>query len=230
MFKDTMKGLDRIFETDISAPKTVLVTGPPGSMKTTFIFSILSKYLAQTDEYSFYITLEQNEESLRESLTKAHIDIHPKMQIVDFTKIRQDRDVSQADFMGYIIKLLEHIKEQYKDQFKVFALDSLGALYSLIEEEEEMRIKVYDFVQLLNEMGLFSFIVMERSLDDVADLKGNEGFLADGIIYLGLDVRDGRVSRYIQVEKMRSCIHSMERFGVQVGETGMEILRPMFDQ
>ncbi|MBM4237343.1 MAG: signal transduction protein, partial [Euryarchaeota archaeon] len=38
MFRNSVQGLDKVFRTDIDAPKVVLVTGPPGSMKTSFSY------------------------------------------------------------------------------------------------------------------------------------------------------------------------------------------------
>ena len=46
---------------------------------------------------------------------------------------------------------------------------------------------------------------------------------------MGLDDYNGRLVRYIQIEKMRSCRHSMEKFGIEVQDGGMQILRPIFE-
>jgi KaiC/GvpD/RAD55 family RecA-like ATPase len=48
----------------------------------------------------------------------------------------------------------------------------------------------------------------------------------DGIIELGLDRTRGKLARFIRVEKMRSCKHSMEKHTVEVGDKGMSILGP----
>ena len=42
---------------------------------------------------------------------------------------------------------------------------------------------------MLRDQNLISLIVMERSRGGPSDLLGNEGFLVDGIIELGLTVR-----------------------------------------
>ena len=49
---------------------------------------------------------------------------------------------------------------------------------------------------------------MERSPGPPSDLLGNEGFLVDGIIEMGLDRSRGKLARYLRVEKMRACEHS----------------------
>jgi KaiC/GvpD/RAD55 family RecA-like ATPase len=57
-------------------------------------------------------------------------------------------------------------------------------------------------------------------------MLGNEVFLVDGIIELGLDRTRGKLVRYIRVDKMRACEHSMEKHTVEVGEGGLTILGP----
>jgi KaiC/GvpD/RAD55 family RecA-like ATPase len=68
---------------------------------------------------------------------------------------------------------------------------------------------------------------MERSLSGESQLLGNEGFLADGIMLLGLDRQRGKLVRFLQVEKMRACEHSMERHAIEVGKNGIQVLGPL---
>ena len=124
---------------------------------------------------------------------------------------------------------MRHFKKVKGDQFSVFAMDSLGALYSLMEGEENMRKKMYHFFQLLRDLNLYSFIIMERSADADSNLLGNEGFLGDGIIYLGLKRRQGRLSRFLQVEKMRACDHSMELHALDLRMGKLCVLGPIFE-
>ena len=60
MLRDSIPGLERVFRTDIEAPKVILVTGPPGSMKSSFCYSVISSYLERSGEFGLYITLEES--------------------------------------------------------------------------------------------------------------------------------------------------------------------------
>lgn len=227
MFHKTVTGLDKVFRTDIRRPKVVLITGPPGSMKSSFIYSLLTKHLNGTNEFGVYTTLEESVSSHLSNMESLGIRLSMNLQITDFTDIRQDTE--EVDYLKFIEKMLRHFKKVKGEQFTCFALDSLGALYSLMEGEENMRKKMYHFFQLLRELNLYNFIIMERAQDGESNLLGNEGFLADGIIYLGLKRRQGRLSRFVQVEKMRACEHSMELHAMDLRPDGLAVLGPIFE-
>lgn len=75
MFRDSIQGLEKIFGTDIQPPKVVMVTGPPGSMKTSFCYSIISSYLEGKDERGLYVTLEESAKSQLSTLNS--VDVKP---------------------------------------------------------------------------------------------------------------------------------------------------------
>jgi len=228
MFVDTVKGLDKVFFTDITQPKIILVTGPPGSMKSSFCHSLLSKYLSNRDEFGLFATLEETAESHLANMESIGIDLCLNLQISDYTDLRDD-DESNIDYVKFTERMIMHFKETRGDKFTCFAFDSLGALYSLMDSKG-MRKKMYHFFKMLREHNLISFIIMERSPEGDAHLMGNEGFLSDGIIFLGLKRRQGRLTRYLQVEKMRATKHSMEMHALEVRDNDLMVLGPIFDQ
>lgn len=227
LFKNTVTGLDKVFKDDIKRPKVVLVTGPPGSMKSSFIYTLLTSYLSQTNEFGVYTTLEESVSSHLSNMENLGINLCLNLQITDFTDIRQDGD--SVNYLQFLEKMLRHFKKVKGDQFTCFALDSLGALYSLMDGQDNMRKKMYHFFQLLRDLNLYCFIIMEREHDGKSHLLGNEGFLGDGIIYLGLKRRQGRLSRFIQVEKMRACEHSMELHAMDLRMGKICVLGPIFE-
>lgn len=232
MFKNSIEGLDKIFKTDISRPKVILITGPPGSMKTSFVYTLMSKYLDATGEFGLYTTLEETVESHLTNMKSLGVKLTRNMQISDFTDLREIDavvDDEGTDYVQFIEKMVVHFKKKKKDKFSTFALDSLGALYSLMEHEDDMRKKMFYFFKMLRENNLYSFVIMERIPGEPSQLLGNEGFLVDGIILLGLDRSRGKLTRYLQVEKMRASQHSMEKHAIEVGKGGIRVLGPIFE-
>jgi KaiC/GvpD/RAD55 family RecA-like ATPase len=230
MFKNSIKGMEKIFRTDIDPPKIILVTGPPGSMKTSFCYSLMSSYLDNMEEVGLYVTLEEAAESHLKNMKSLGIKISPNLQISDFTDLREVDDIvegdSPTDYTQFIEQMLGYFKKKNGEKFTVFALDSLGALYSLMEDVSGMRRKMFYFFKALRDMNLITLIVMEKSQGEPTELLGNEGFLVDGIIELGLDRTRGKLARYIRVEKMRACQHSMEKHTIEVGENNLTVLGP----
>lgn len=233
MFRDTIPGLERVFHTDVEPPQVTLVTGPPGSMKTSFCYSLMTSYVEKTGKFGLYTTLEESVDSHLTNMESLGIDLSLNMQISDITDLREIdqivEDDEETDYIDFLETMLRHFKKEKGDDFKVFALDSLGALYSLMENEENMRKKMFYFFKLLRDLDLYSFVVMERSLGGEANLLGNEGFLVDGVIMLGIDRNRGKLTRYLQIEKMRACKHSMEKHAIDIGDNGLKILGPIFE-
>ncbi|MEE9237648.1 MAG: ATPase domain-containing protein [Thermoplasmata archaeon] len=232
MFRNSVPGFDRVLATDIESPKVILVTGPPGSMKSTFCYSLMSYYLKKTREFGLYTTLEETVHSHLKNMENMGLDISLNMQISDFTDLREIDQVmeesDQTDYLGFIEKMISHYKKIHGKRFTLFTLDSLGALYSLMPSSGDMRKRMFYFFKMLRDQNLISLIVMERSQGEESQLLGNEGFLVDGIIMLGLDRSKRKIVRYLQVEKMRACQHSMEKHLLEVGNSGLMVLGPIF--
>ncbi len=232
MFEDSISGLDNLFYTDISSPKVILITGPPGSLKTSFCFDLMTKYVQHSGHYGMYTTLEETVESHKNNMESFGIEKSPNIEITDVTDLREIDllvEDEETDYVEFLEDLLRHNKNEKGDEFKLFTLDSLGALYSLMENVANMRKKMFYFFKMLRDLDLYSFVVMERSMGAEANLLGNEGFLVDGVINLSIDRSRGELTRFIQIEKMRACNHSMEKHAIEVTDSGLEVLGPIFE-
>jgi len=234
VFKDSVPGLDKVFRHDIEKPKVILVTGPPGSMKTTFCYSMMSQYLRDKNEFGLYCTLEETVESHLRNMESIGAKLSMKMQVSDLTDLREIDQIDevigqdvQTDYVLFIEKIIQRFKKTHGNKFTTFVLDSLGALYSLMENVQDMRKKMFYFFKMLRDNNLICFIIMERSLTGESQMLGNEGFLADGIMLLGLDRQRGKLVRFLQIEKMRASEHSMERHAIEVGKSGIQVLGPL---
>ncbi|MDP7641305.1 MAG: ATPase domain-containing protein, partial [Alphaproteobacteria bacterium] len=113
--------------------------------------------------------------------------------LTDLAELRKEND--SMDYLKFTRRMIEHFKQQHGDRFTTFVLDSLGAIYSLTTVDEAMRKKMFSFFDFLRSMNLNVFIITERQVGSHAELQGNEGFLVDGIINLGMDRRNGQLVR-----------------------------------
>lgn len=234
MFRDTIEGLQNVFDNDIYKGAVILVTGAPGCLKSGFTYNILSEHLKQQNEFGIYMTLEETTESHIRNMKSLNIDLPENLLISDYSDIRsrfenQEGEEEQPDFMVMIEGVIKFFKKKEKDRFTCFSIDSLGALITLIGSEN-LRSRMFHFFKMLRNYDLISFIIMETPRGwDVAKSDGGEGFLSDGIIEFGSVENPHDVALYMQVLKMKAVSHSRKKHLIEIGEGGLAILGPIFE-
>ena len=235
MLKDSVEGLDNVFETDIPRGHVVMVAGTPGGLKSALIHNMFSNYLSsESDEFGVYITLEETTESHLRNMSSLGIDLPKNLFLSDHTDIRkkfEPKKNEHPDYLKMIQATIEYFKNEKGDKFSLFALDSLTALYSLIEVED-LRIKLYNFFKELRNKNITSFIIVEMpefGHPPAYTLDGSVSFLVDGIILTGEVEVQQDVMIFMQVKKMRAAIHSRKKHIMEVGEHGLNILGPIFE-
>lgn len=231
MLRNSIDGMENIFHTDIFQGAIVMVYGPPGSLKSGLVFSILSKYLQNSGEFGMYLTVEENTISHLRNMDSLGIHVPENLLISDYSDIRSRFESTDGsdhpDFLDMVDGVIKFFKDKEGDNFTVFGLDSLGGLYSLIETEN-LRAKMFHFFKKLREYNLTSFIIMETPrFSNITEGLGSEMFLSDGIIEMGPIEHQHDIHLYMQVIKMRSCHHSRKKHLIDIGENGISILSPV---
>ncbi len=234
MFKDSIIGLDKLFKDgDMPIGSVILITGIEGALKSSFIFSMISNYIAGTGEHGLYASLEETIESHLKNVESLGIKKSDRLHIFDYKDMRFESNKEELDIVKVTEDMIDFYREKY-DNLTVFALDSLNAFYS-ISTGVNPRKNIYHFFTMLRDKGLTSFLIMEtcsaekyvfvRSADNV---EHPEYFLADGIIELGVIEAKENVKRYIQIRKMRTANHSMEKHQIMAGKDGVSILGSVY--
>ena len=114
MFKNSIPGLDKVFRTDIQPPKVVLITGPPGSMKTSFCYSLMSSYLEKSKEFGLYVTLEESGRSHLVNMRSLGMKVSNNLEISDFTDLRELDEVIELDSPTDYVQFVEQSLKYYK--------------------------------------------------------------------------------------------------------------------
>ena len=237
MFRDAVEGLENVIETEIPKGTIILIAGGPGCLKSTFTYDLFSNYLKKNkSEFGIYLTLEETIASHLRNMNSVGITIPKNLFISDHSEIRKRFEADSMmnlDYLEMIRGLIEHFKDEKGDKFTCFALDSLSALYSLIKinNVDDLRIKLYHFFKELRNNDLTSIIIMETpefGIISEYEFSGSESFLVDGLIVTGEVETKQDVLIYLQVKKMRATIHSRKKHLIEVGETGLSILGPIF--
>jgi KaiC/GvpD/RAD55 family RecA-like ATPase len=226
-FIDSIVGLDKIFDTDIPQKSVVIITGGEGTVKSGFTYSLMSNYLEQSGEFGLYITLEQSKQSHIENMESMGIKSSKNLMIADMSDYRMDYSDEKIDIIDFIAKTVEMYKKRYGEKFSTVALDSLGAMYSLMSiEPHELRRKIYQLFEHIRREGMTSFVILEKHdyMGENAETIGMEGYIADGLVELGMKLSQTDALRYLRVRKMRATKHSMRPHIFRIGDHGIEVI------
>jgi KaiC/GvpD/RAD55 family RecA-like ATPase len=232
MFEGVIEGIDNVIETEIPGNTIILLAGTPGSLKSGLCYNLLANYLTQNkNEFGIYVTLEESTESHLRNMESLGIKLPKNLLVSDYSDIRirfEDKS-HQLNLIQMLEGMIDYFKKERGEDFTLFGLDSLNALYSLIDTTN-LRIKMFHFFKGLREKGLSSILIME--LPEIFHSKtklGSEFFLVDGIIKTGEIESHQDVMLYMQVRKMRAVRHSRKKHLVEVGKNGISILGPIFE-
>lgn len=234
MFRDVIDGMNNVIDTEIPKGSVILIAGTPGSLKSGLTYNITSNHLRENkDEFGMYVTLEETTESHLKNMQSLGIKIPDNLLISDYSDIRERFEGKGAppNILQMINGVIEYFKNEKGDKFTIFCLDSLNALYSLINVEE-LRVKMFHFFKNLRDKELTSMLIVEIPEFTTEPAKYyksfSEAFLVDGLIRTGEIESQQDVMLYMQMKKMRATHHSRKKHLMEISEDGISILGPIF--
>ncbi len=209
MLRSSIAGFDKIMQNEEPIGSIILVEGTPGSLKSTLMFTAMSNYTRTTSTKGLYIAMEESKDAHLMNLKNMSFELSPSVEIIDY-------DYTKLDF-EWILKAISDYRQEQGEQFTCLVMDSLNALYSMIDTVKN-RGEFYSFFKKLKEAQITTFLIAEKPKDKIYEnmLIGSEEFLCDGVIELGYVEIEGKVKRYIQVWKMRGVKHKMDKFFISV--------------
>ena len=242
VFLDSIDGLDLIFHTEPPQGSIILVVGGAGTLKSSFVYNLLQKYLDRhSEERAIYITFEESKEGHLNNIKSMGIPMTPQIQIIDVASFKADMEIwdqslfKEEDYLNLILdrataplSIYEpHVDDSNDEDHppRYIAIDSMNALLSLLcVEGPVVRKKLQEFFFKLRSKGVTTFIILEtQSVDDRP-----EYFLVDGIIEMGTDKLGNDIKRYMAVRKMRATRHEMKPFLLEATNEGIKIIGELF--
>ena len=220
-------GLDERMGGGIPKGFLTLLAGPVGSMKSSVAYSIALK-ASRSGARSLYLSLEQETGSLQTQMRSLGFDASGvrEMHVVDLASARKDIADDRTDWLDALCALLERYKKERG--LDVLVLDSLDALYSLVEIKNPRR-ELFHFFSRIRDLGASVLFISEMAMDDRRFGKhGVEEFLSDGIIHLRLkEVEAAQVTsvrKFVGVVKMRRTRHDSDYHPFLVTKDGFELV------
>lgn len=226
-------GLDEILSGGIPEGHVVLVSGAPGTMKTSLTYHILHTSALEGTR-GLYVSLEQSRASLldhTEGLGYRLEATDGNLSILDLATLRKKlTGPAEQPWMDLFKLYTQGIRKSF--DYRLLVMDSLDALEILAKFHEPRR-DMFSLIRWLRDLRCTTFLLGELPTDSgrgsiprrTAYAKHKEEYLADGIIHLRL-ARQGEfgMQRQLRVVKMRGTRHETG-YHALVFDNGLKVIR-----
>lgn len=233
--KTGIPGLDSVISGGLKPGRSISVSGPPGSGKTTFGLQYLHSGAKDFDEPGIYITLSQSVEEVKNDCKSYgwdfdHLISQDKILMIDARPFKiQDELIGKDDSLyrgeqlpfEHLTKLL--LSSVKRIEAKRVVIDSVTILALQYPDKFYMRQGLQGMVQALENFGVTSIVLSEFSGGNEYPL---EWFVTSGIIQLRHTRVEDTMERTIQITKMRGIKHSEQIHPVDVNSNGLHLVHP----
>ncbi len=233
--KTGIPGLGSVISGGMKTGRSVAVSGPPGSGKTTFGLQFLHSGAKDFDEPGVYVTMSQNIEDIKNDCKSYGWDFddlisQDKILMVDARPFKITDDTIGKDDSLYRGEQLpfEHLTKLLLSSIKRIeakrvVIDSITILAMQYSDKFYMRQGLQGMIQSLENFGVTSLILSEYFENDEIPL---EWFVTSGIIQLHHTRKEDTMERTIQVTKMRGIKHSEQIHPIELDSDGLHLLHP----
>ncbi len=213
---------------------TILVSGGPGSGKTTFAVQFLYSGAVQHNESGVYVTLDEDPTEIKKNMAEFGWDLktleeEKKLVFINVSPVR----VAPSDRVGLIqigmkefrlVKLLEAIRQGVEEvKAKRVIVDPLTIFTLQYPDEVERIYAMRDLMRDLKRTGCTNLLISELRGTGMEREHQFEEYLAQGVILLRTFLKDSRLIRVFQVEKMRGLAIDNQPRPYQISEKGIEV-------
>jgi circadian clock protein KaiC len=230
--KTGIPGLDSIISGGLKKNSAILISGPPGSGKTTFGLQFLYSGARDFDEPGVYIAMSQNIDEIKNDCKSFGWDFDDlinkeKILMIDARPFKiQDEIIGRDDSLyrgeqipfEHLTKLL--LSSIKRVEAKRVVIDSVTILAMQYADKFYMRQGLQGMIQALENYGVTSLIISEYSEDNGIPL---EWFVTSGIIQMDSQIIENTVRHTIQVKKLRGVNHSEQVHPIELETNGLVI-------
>ena len=228
-------GTDKILgEKGIPRGHSILIAGGPGSGKTTFAIQFLYKGAAEHGEPGIYISLDEDPEDVKENMSKFGWDLDgleraKKLAFINVSPVRaassEKAGLIQLGMKEFkLIKLLEAIRMGVEEiQAKRVVIDPLTMFMLQYPDDTERIYAMRDLIADFSKTGCTNILISELRGTGLEREHQFEEYLAQGVILLRTVMKDDRLTRMFQVEKMRGLEVDNQPRPYNITSSGIEV-------
>ncbi len=207
-----MPGFDHVSYGGLPLGRTTLVAGSAGSAKTVFATQFLAEGILQTTDNGVFVTFEESPQDIRANMASLGWDIpaweaDQRWVFVDASPHGSQEDLVVGEYdLGGLMARIEHAIRTVNA--KRVALDSLGAIFSRLNDPGTVRTELFRIASVLKSLGVTALMTAER-VHEYGDISryGVEEFVADNVIILRNVLEDEKRRRTVEILKFRGTSH-----------------------
>lgn len=218
-------GLDQLLDGGLPAGRLYVVSGPPGSGKTTFSAHFTTRG-AVNGENCLYLTMHETAEELATDLGGYEFgfdralasDRVTLLNVLDDDTRRLLKSRNGDSFTSGVDVMTNRLRNFMKtNDFDRFVVDSTMLLDYYFDEDSDVLLQ---FLTALKRIDATTIVISEMT--DPSSY-GEEHYLAHGVLFFHNFLEDSGMTRGVQVTKMRGTAIDGEMRPLSFSSKGLEV-------
>jgi KaiC/GvpD/RAD55 family RecA-like ATPase len=186
--------LDQALSGGFPAKSAILLSGGPGTGKTSLGMTFLWNGMTKMDENGIYVSLIEGKEEMYENMREFGMDLQ-KMEDEGrfvYLALTSSSGNEMSDGLAQLVAII------IKNGIKRVVLDSVSAITQALGHSYEGRQVLHTVIQkIVRSLGCTTLVILEGPVN-ISGGSGFEAFVVDGIINL-----EAKIPRELSILKMR---------------------------
>jgi len=196
-----ISGLDSVLGGGVEEGAVIIVTGGPGTGKSTVGLQFLYHGATECNENGMYITFEEQKETIRRHAAKfgwnfEQLEREKKLVFLEYPPHEVDRFLSEGG-------IIEDLINEYR--VKRIVIDSMTTFLMLYEDDYRRRQAFLKMMETLRKWSCTAVLTCESDTAPDGELRTRFGieFLSDGLLALHTIHRGDVIDIALEIVKMR---------------------------
>lgn len=230
-FKTGIKGLDNTLKGGLPHGQGILVTGEPGSGKTVLMSQFIYQGINKFNQKGVFVTFGEHPDDIVKNVKSFGWDFDKfiKQEKLTFVDLSPSLEMAEEVSTNYnLLPILNQIKQTVKKTgSKRVVIDGIDFLLQKFSNSRAVRQAIYHVYDELKRMGVTCVISREKNASNFENHEFEENF-SDGIIELTKECDENKISRFLNITRMRGTDYNLGKVAFKINQNGLEIFQNAF--